>query len=132
MITKAAAIVIKNKRVLYLRKKDFLFYILPGGRIELGETPEQALKREMGEELSTDIEIKGFLGNITGCGFNQTLDELTPVSLDLYLVNLCNEPSLSGEIHDKSWVTYKNLHNFLMTPIGIETVKFLHKKGLID
>ena len=29
----------------------------PGGKIEEGETPEQALKREIREELDTDIEV---------------------------------------------------------------------------
>ncbi len=33
MINKSAAIIIKNKSVLYLRKRGFLFYILPGGKI---------------------------------------------------------------------------------------------------
>ena len=29
----------------------------PGGKIEPGETPEQALKREISEELDTEIEV---------------------------------------------------------------------------
>ncbi|MDD3414189.1 MAG: (deoxy)nucleoside triphosphate pyrophosphohydrolase [Lachnospiraceae bacterium] len=29
----------------------------PGGKIELGETPEEALKREIKEELDTEIEV---------------------------------------------------------------------------
>ena len=33
-----------------------LFYCPPGGRIELGETSEVALRREMREELGTAIE----------------------------------------------------------------------------
>ena len=33
----------------------------PGGKIEAGETPEEALKREIREELSTEISVDEFL-----------------------------------------------------------------------
>ena len=36
----------------------------PGGKIEEGETPEQALVREIREELSTDISVDKFLHTV--------------------------------------------------------------------
>ena len=33
----------------------------PGGKMEAGETPEEALKREIREELSTEISVDDFL-----------------------------------------------------------------------
>ena len=42
--------------------KQELFYCPPGGRIEFGETSEAALRREMREELGTEIENPELLG----------------------------------------------------------------------
>ena len=36
----------------------------PGGKIETGETPEAALKREIQEELDTEISVKEALTRI--------------------------------------------------------------------
>ena len=36
----------------------------PGGKIEKGETPEVALKREIEEELATEISVGQYLGTV--------------------------------------------------------------------
>lgn len=36
----------------------------PGGKIEAGETPEEALQREIREELETEIEVGEYLDTI--------------------------------------------------------------------
>lgn len=36
----------------------------PGGKVEAGETPEQALAREIREELDTEIEVEEYLDTI--------------------------------------------------------------------
>jgi ADP-ribose pyrophosphatase YjhB (NUDIX family) len=59
---RVAGIVIHNDRVLFQHSDGpDLFWFLPGGRAELGETTAQTLIREMREELSTDIHIERLL-----------------------------------------------------------------------
>ena len=36
----------------------------PGGKIEPGETPEEALKREIKEELATEIQVEKLLTTV--------------------------------------------------------------------
>lgn len=42
--------------------KDVVFWDLPGGKVHYGESPQEALIREVREETNLDIEIVGFLG----------------------------------------------------------------------
>jgi len=49
---KIGAVILKNKKLLMCRKYNEPHFILPGGKIKQGETPEKTLKRELKEELS--------------------------------------------------------------------------------
>lgn len=53
-----AAIIIREGKLLLIRrvKPGEEYYVFPGGGVEAGETPEEALRREMKEEVSLDIK----------------------------------------------------------------------------
>ena len=58
------AVIIRNGHILLQKKQDELNNIrfaLPGGKQEVGETLEQALKRECKEELDSDITVGDIL-----------------------------------------------------------------------
>ena len=60
----ARAVIIHNGEVilLYRHKEKEEYYALPGGHIELNETKEECLIREVKEELNINIRIISFLG----------------------------------------------------------------------
>ena len=66
----ATAIILNNKKQVLLskRKKGGLLYPgywnLPGGLIELGETPEKALEREVKEEIGVKIKAVKYTGKV--------------------------------------------------------------------
>lgn len=59
-----AAVVVYNNKILCVQRNVSKYsyislkYEFPGGKIEAGETKEAALRREIKEELSMDIDIE--------------------------------------------------------------------------
>lgn len=54
---RVAAVAIHDGCVLLHRAEHESFWTLPGGRAEHGETAEQTIRREMREELETDVDV---------------------------------------------------------------------------
>ncbi len=52
-----ACILFEEGRVLLIQRRDIPVWVLPGGGIEVGETPEEAACREMEEETGIRVEI---------------------------------------------------------------------------
>ncbi|MDO9369461.1 MAG: (deoxy)nucleoside triphosphate pyrophosphohydrolase [Sphingopyxis sp.] len=60
LVVVAAALVDRDGRLLVQQRPEGLsmagLWEFPGGKIEAGETPEEALIRELGEELAIDVD----------------------------------------------------------------------------
>ena len=76
----------------------------PGGKMEEGETPEQALVREIKEELSTDISIDKFL---------YTVDWDYPkfhLTMHCFMCSLLSESLHLNEHEAARWLSKEDIH----------------------
>ena len=62
-----AAVIVRDGKVFCVQRGEhildyiYLKWEFPGGKVEVGESREEALVREIREELSVDIEVSEFL-----------------------------------------------------------------------
>jgi ADP-ribose pyrophosphatase YjhB (NUDIX family) len=57
-MVRVGGVAISGDRVLLHRSQREEFWSLPGGRLEVGETAADALRREMREEIDADVEVR--------------------------------------------------------------------------
>ena len=58
---RAAAVIVDRGRLLVMRDERSPYYYIPGGRIGFGESAEQAVLRELREELEIEAEAERLL-----------------------------------------------------------------------
>jgi len=89
----------------------------PGGKMEAGETPEEALVREIREELSTEISVDEFL---------YTVDYDYPqfhLTMHCYLCSLVTEALHLNEHEAAKWLAKDELDSVDWLPADLEVVQ---------
>ncbi|NLJ91350.1 MAG: 8-oxo-dGTP diphosphatase MutT [Clostridiales bacterium] len=117
-----AAIIIDNNKILATKRGYGEFsggWEFPGGKIEKGETKEEALKREIREELSIDININNFFYRVE---YDYQTFHLT---MDCYICSIRSGDLTLNEHSDYKWLAKHELDKVNWLPADVDLIKHL-------
>lgn len=120
-----AAIIKKGDRIFATQRgygewKDW--WEFPGGKMEPGETPEEALKREIREELDAEISVDKFLETIV---YDYPQFHLT---MHCYMCSLTGESLHLNEHEAARWLSAQDLNSVKWLPADLTLIANLQKE----
>jgi 8-oxo-dGTP pyrophosphatase MutT (NUDIX family) len=117
----------QNDKLLLVRVRANKHWYLPGGKIEEDESPEEALERELAEELgiAVDPESVQYLYTVRGPAYGQSRE----VELVCFAARWKNDPRPHGEISEVEWLHWQEQNKFAPA-VQILCEKFLRVQGV--
>ncbi len=132
-IYKAAGLIVKDRKVLAERSVGKPAFVQPGGKIEAGETPQQALVRELKEELTIDVDEADLelVGNYSAEAANHPGRQ---VHMHVFMVKKWQgQIQASSEVEELLWLTSDIPKDVTIGSIFThDIIPALKKQGLID
>ncbi|MDP3245025.1 MAG: GNAT family N-acetyltransferase [bacterium] len=125
------AIIIKDNKILVAKRNEEPFkgeWDFIGGYVQKDETPEQALKREIFEELSVESKFT-YIGAFTGTASYKEYD--FPVLSLVFLTEFSGEIKLNNEISAINWVPLSELSTIAFDS-NQKILAFLKEKFIYD
>ena len=123
-----AAIICKEDKIFATQRgygewKDW--WEFPGGKMEAGETQEEALKREIREELSTEIVVDRFISTIE---YDYPAFHLT---MHCYFCSLQSEGLHLNEHEALKWLSTIELNSVKWLPADLKVIEVIKSKSNI-
>ncbi len=103
IIRTAGLAYVRNRRMIQTRSAGKSAFYMAGGKIDPGETPEQALHREIREELDASVKGARLLGVFECQAWGHPAG--TPLELTCFLADLADEPTPTLEIAEIRYFT---------------------------
>lgn len=128
----AAALLLNAEgKTLLVRKRGTGAFMQPGGKIEAGERPEDALGRELKEELDIDADIARarFLGRFSAPAANEPGFE---VCCELYEILVDAAVVPAAEIEEAVWVDADSATVRELAPLTRDHVLPLYRQRLAE
>ena len=111
----------ENKPVIFATQRGYGEFKggweFPGGKIESGETPQQALKREIMEELDTEIAVGELIDTIEYGYPNFHL------SMDCFWCEVIRGELILKEAEDAKWLTREHLADVKWLPADVTLIE---------
>ena len=115
----------ENKPVIFATQRGYGEFKggweFPGGKIESGETPQQALKREIMEELDTEIAVGELIDTIEYDYPNFHL------SMDCFWCEIIHGELILKEAEDAKWLTREHLADVKWLPADVTLIDKIRK-----
>lgn len=116
----AAAVIRKDDKIFATQRGYGEFkdgWEFPGGKIEEGETPEQALVREIREELNTEIRVGERIGTVE---YDYPKFHL---SMDCFWCEIVQGMLELKEHEAAKWLTKDTLHSVEWLPADVKVIE---------
>ena len=124
-IVHVVAAIIRRDNEIFATQRGYGTYKdwweFPGGKIETGETPEEALTREIKEELATEITVDDF---ITTVEYDYPEFHLV---MDCFWCGIANGELKLLEHEAAKWLPLDNMRQVRWLPSDLEVIELIEQ-----